>query len=143
MQKPGFQLVWKLKLNNDPRQLNGLTPPPLMDRYIGIKGFRALGFVGGSSDNIYAIDVDLGRIDWETHFTSKSPQKDGTLACPGGMTANTARALSAAFPAPPPPARGGGGGRGTPAKSPVRGPRDGNLTLPQISPPPAPPPAPL
>lgn len=133
MQKPGFQLVWKLKLNNDPRQLNGLTPPPLMDRYIGIKGFRALGFVGGSSDNIYAVDVDLGRIDWETHFTSKSPQKDGTLACPGGMTANTARALTAAFPSAPPPARGGGGGRGTPAKSAVGEPGEGSVILQEIA----------
>jgi outer membrane protein assembly factor BamB len=120
LQKPGFQMVWKLKLNNDPRQMNGLTPPPLMDRYIGIKGFRTLGFVGGSSDNIYAVDLDLGRTDWQTHFASSSSQKESTPTCPGGMTANTARSLSAAFPGQPQAGRGGGGGgRGTPAKSAV------------------------
>ena len=27
MQKPGFNFLWKLKLNNQPKQLNSLTPP--------------------------------------------------------------------------------------------------------------------
>ena len=134
LMKPGFALAWKLKLNNEPRQLNGLTPPPLLDRYIGIKGFRSLAFVGGSSDNIYAIDTDLGRADWQTHFTSGSPQKESTLTCPGGMTANTARSVAAAFPSAPAAGRGGGGGgRGTPAKSAVGEPGEGGVTLAEIA----------
>jgi outer membrane protein assembly factor BamB len=132
--KPGFQLAWKLKLNNEPRQLNGLTPPPLLDRYIGIKGFRSLAFVGGSSDNIYAIDTDLGRADWQTHFPSGASQKESTLTCPGGMTANTARSVSAAFPGAAPAFAGGGGrGRGTPAKSAVGEPGEGGVTVAEIA----------
>src|SRR3954466_759827 len=46
----GFALFWKMKLNNEPRQLNGLTAPTLMDRHIGIHGFRSFGFVTGSGD---------------------------------------------------------------------------------------------
>ena len=45
--KPGFTLVWKMKLSNEPKQLNGLMAPPLMDRHIGIHGFRSFAFVGG------------------------------------------------------------------------------------------------
>src|SRR5262245_50336107 len=63
MQKPGFQFLWKLKLKNEPRQLNSLTPPSLLELLIGYRGFRMLGFVGGSSDNIFAIDNDLGRME--------------------------------------------------------------------------------
>src|SRR3954449_3292052 len=57
MEKPGFAMVWKQKINNDARQLNSLTQAVLMDRYIGYRGFRALGYVGGSSDNIIALDT--------------------------------------------------------------------------------------
>ena len=70
MRKPGFQFLWKMKLKNQPRQLNSLTPPATLERLIGYRGFRMLGFVGGSSDNIFAIDTDLGRMEWEKRLTS-------------------------------------------------------------------------
>src|SRR5437870_13857763 len=69
MQKPGFQFLWKVKLNNEPRQSNSLTPSALLTGYIGYRGFRSLGFVGGSSDNVFALDTDLGRIEWQKHFS--------------------------------------------------------------------------
>ncbi|MCU1232905.1 MAG: Pyrrolo-quinoline quinone [Candidatus Solibacter sp.] len=125
----GFALFWKMKLNNEPRQLNGLTAPTLMDRHIGIHGFRAFGFVTGSGDNIYAIDTDLARIDWQKNFGGK-PLADASLTCPGGMTSGTARSIGAAFPAPQ---QGGGGrGRGTPAKSAVGQPGEGGVTIEEI-----------
>ena len=37
LSKPGFALFWKMKLNNEARQLNALMPPTLMDRHIGIR----------------------------------------------------------------------------------------------------------
>src|ERR1035441_10274720 len=97
------------------RQLNALFPPTLMDRHIGIHGFRSFAFVTGSGDNVYAVDTDLGRIDWQKTFGSK-PAADASLTCPGGMTTGTARSIGAAFPMAMPGGRGGGG-RGTPAKS--------------------------
>src|SRR5689334_8628734 len=45
MQKPGFALVWKVKLKNDPRGMAALSTPALLDRYIGYRGFRTLGFI--------------------------------------------------------------------------------------------------
>src|SRR5215468_3482289 len=50
MQKPGFKFLWKLKLENEAKQLNSLTEPVLLDRLIGYRGFESLAFVGGSSD---------------------------------------------------------------------------------------------
>ncbi len=129
LSKPGFALFWKMKFNNDARQLNNLMPPTLMDRHIGIHGFRSFGFVTGSGDNIYAVDTDLARIDWQKSFGGKAPA-DASLTCPGGMTTGATHALSAAFPAP---MQGGrGGGRATGAKSGVGEPGKGGITVAEL-----------
>src|SRR4051812_16745446 len=67
MSKPGFQFLWKLKVKNAPKQLNSLTPPATLERLIGYRGFRMMGFFAGSSDNIFTLDTDLGRMEWEKH----------------------------------------------------------------------------
>jgi len=121
MQKPGFQFLWKLQLNNS------LTQAVLMDRYIGYKGFRSLGFVGSSSDRVFAIDTDLARMEWEVPFTSGEPPPGGSPECPGGLTSALSRPTVAAMAAPP--GRLGGGGRGGPARSGVGSPEQGAVTL--------------
>src|SRR5436853_6967660 len=73
LSKPGFQFLWKLKVKNESKQLNSLTPPATLERLIGYRGFRMLGFFGGSSDNIFTLDTDLGRMEWEKHFSSTAP----------------------------------------------------------------------
>jgi hypothetical protein len=130
--KPGFQLLWKLKLDNKPRQLNSLAPPATLERLIGYRGFRMLGFVGGSSDAIFTIDTDLGRMEWEKRLVSTAPSQAGTLACPGGMTTGVARPTLAALP--PSSFGGGGGGRSTPARSDVGAPGQGAVTLALVRP---------
>jgi outer membrane protein assembly factor BamB len=126
LEKPGFRFLWKVKFNNDAVQLNSLTPAVLMDRYIGYRGFRSLAFVGGSSNAIYAVDTDLSRIEWQTGLPLPAPPA-GSPACPGGLTANIARATSAAYP--PSGTGGGGGGRGGPASSGVGEPGEGAVTI--------------
>ena len=140
MAKPGFQFLWKLKLKNPSRQLNSLSPPSTLERLIGYRGFRMLGFVGGSSDTIFTIDTDLGRMEWEKKLTTASAPT-GTLACPGGMTTSVVRPTLAAIPG----GGGGGGGfgRSTPAKSGVGEPGLGAVTLANVRPTPiGPPPGP-
>ncbi|HKQ92557.1 MAG TPA: hypothetical protein VJZ77_18000 [Blastocatellia bacterium] len=138
--KPGFQFLWKLKLDNKPRQLNSLAPPATLERLIGYRGFRMLGFVGGSSDAIFTIDTDLGRMEWERRLVTNAPSQAGTLACPGGMTTGVARPTMATIP--PSSFGGGGGGRSTPARSGVGEPGQGAVTLALVRPnPPGPPPA--
>ena len=61
-----------------------------------------------------AIDTDLGRIEWQKTLPG-APSKSGSLDCPGGMTANVANPVTAAFPTVP--GIGGGGGRNLVEKS--------------------------
>ena len=121
VEKPGaFQLLWKAKLDNQSRQLNSLTQPLLLNNIISYKGFKALAFIGGSADSVYAIDYDLNRPFWSRRLSAGAPAV-GTAQCPGGLTAIT-RAATPGTPtvpgrgglpaSPPAPARGGGGGGG-------------------------------
>jgi putative pyrroloquinoline-quinone binding quinoprotein len=111
LQKPGFQLLWKTKLENQPRQLESLTQPLLLSNIISYKGFKALAFVGGSSDNVYSIDYDLNKMFWKRHLNTLPPAA-GTIVCPGAMTTITrATPLGRTAPAPG-DGGGGGGGRG-------------------------------
>jgi outer membrane protein assembly factor BamB len=124
LQKPGFQFLWKVKLANDPKESTTLSPAALLTRYIGYRGFRSLGFIGGSGDRVFALDTDLGHIEWQ------KPIASATSTC--GMTANLARPVSAAFPGGG-GGRFGGGGRGGPAKSGVGAPDEGAVTLKEIA----------
>jgi outer membrane protein assembly factor BamB len=120
----GLKLMWKLKLDNQTRALHSLLAPLVVPAI-----YRNLVIVPGSSDNIYAIDADLGRIAWKRHFEyqSDTPQSSATWLCPGGITATPVAAVpgfgrGAAPPVVPgstparalsaPAAGGGGGGRG-------------------------------
>lgn len=134
MKKPGFEFIWKLDLAKKPRQLNSLTPPALIDFYIGYRGFRTLGFLSTSTDNVVGIDTDLARIEWEKSLPSGA---GSTVACPGGITSAVTRPTIIAYPPAP---TGRGAGRGNPAKSGVGEPFEGAVTLKRVvTPAPAPP----
>src|SRR5262245_39071876 len=131
--KPGaVQLLWKLKLKNTPHQLNNLTTPATLERLIGYRGFRMLGFVAGSDDTLFTIDTDLGRMEWEKRLNAAPGAKASTLSCPGGMTTGVVRPTVSVI------AGGGGGGfgpgRSTPAKSTVGEPWAGATTLSEARP---------
>jgi len=93
MQKPGFQFLWKVKLNNDARQNYSLSQAVEFPRYIGYRGFRSYAFFGGASNTTAAIDSDLGRVEWTHHFDVVPGQgaTAGTATCPGAMTAGVSR----------------------------------------------------
>ncbi|MDE3196003.1 MAG: PQQ-binding-like beta-propeller repeat protein [Acidobacteriota bacterium] len=125
----GFAVAWKVKLANPPRQENALFAPVMLDRYIGYRGFRSFAFIAGSSNNVFAIDTDLGRIEWQKHFPLTVPA--GNAACPGGITASFVELTSPAI------ASGdgrGGRGRGGPAKSGVGAPLEGAVTISEVRP---------
>jgi hypothetical protein len=131
-QPNAVQLLWKLKLKNTPRGLNSLTPPATLERLIGYRGFRMLGFIAGSDDNLFTIDTDLGRMEWEKHLNAAPGTQAPTLTCPGGMTTGVVRPTVSAIAAG---AGGGfGGGRTTPAKSTVGDPWAGATTLSEVRP---------
>jgi outer membrane protein assembly factor BamB len=113
----GFQLLWKLKLENEQKAMYSIFEPLIIGRLITNRGFKEMAFVAGSSDNIYAVDADLGRILWQRHFDHAAdvPQtQNPTWLCPGGLTATPV--------IPPPPTFGGRGGGGAPVAAGGRGP---------------------
>jgi hypothetical protein len=131
LEKPGFALAWKVKLENAPKQMNALTPSLVMTGYIGYRGFRSLGFVGGNSDKVFALDTDLGRLEWQKPVPGAAATPS-TAACPGGMTANVARPTGVAFPMAP--GQGGGrGGRTNAAKSTAGEPEQGAAILKELA----------
>jgi outer membrane protein assembly factor BamB len=88
-----FGLLWKLKVNNQPRQLNAFSQAVLVGNAMGYKGFRSLTVLAGASNTIFAIDNDFGVMYWEKHFDVAIPA-ESTAACPGGMTAAATRATN-------------------------------------------------
>ncbi|HEX9003408.1 MAG TPA: hypothetical protein VGB07_26100 [Blastocatellia bacterium] len=131
--KENFQFLWKMKVKNPPKGLNNLMPPSALDRLIGYRGFRMLGFFAGSSNNLITIDTDLGRLEWEKTLQVAPSSAPSTLACPGGMTTGVARPALFAIPNAP-TSDVMRGGRNTPAKSAVGEPGQGAVTLANVRP---------
>lgn len=86
-----MKLLWKTKLDNEPRQMHSLFPPLIIDRVNTSSGPRQIAIEAGVSDNIYAIDVATGGVIWKKHFSSSyTPppgSRPGGILCPGGITA--------------------------------------------------------
>ncbi len=45
----------------------------LLDRLIGYRGFKALAFLGGSADRVFAIDTDLNKPYWNVQLNYAAP----------------------------------------------------------------------
>src|SRR3954469_15518663 len=56
MQKPGFQFLWKVKLNNEAKGDYAVSQAVDFPRYIGYRGFRSYAFFGGASNTAVALD---------------------------------------------------------------------------------------
>jgi hypothetical protein len=111
-----FRFLWKATFENEAHGLESLTEPILEDRLIGYRGFKALAFLGGSADRLFAIDTDLGRPYWTTHLTyavTTGGVPAPTPDCPGGLLAAPSRRTALAHRT----FRSSGGGRGGRATS--------------------------
>jgi outer membrane protein assembly factor BamB len=106
MSKPGFELQWTSKLDNQRRGAYGLTQGVTAS---GVTLFVPTSLIAGSSNKLFMLDNDTGYVIWSRTFEGVLPAQ--TAACSGGVTAAPTRIVSgAAQPAtaapPPPPARG-------------------------------------
>ena len=63
-----MKLLWKIKLDNEPRQMHSLFPPLIVHRVNTPTGPREILIETGVSDNIYGIDVETGKLIWNKHF---------------------------------------------------------------------------
>ncbi len=86
----GLQLLWKVKLDNEPKQLNSLTTPVVVNPVYTNQGAETYVVVGGSSDNLYIVDADTGKVAWQKHFTNEAPPPagnsgTGSYFCPDAL----------------------------------------------------------
>ncbi len=116
-----LQLLWKWKVEPPPKGPRSIQPPALLGNLISYRGFKELAFTATSSDIVYAIDADLGKLFWQKHleYANLEPQSSASSwTCPGGLTAMPAlpppaprggpprTAVASVTPPTPPPARG-------------------------------------
>src|SRR5260370_26641748 len=121
LEKPGFQFLWKVKF------AGGLAAPVMLDRYIGYRGFRSLGFMGSGSNGVYAVDIDLGRIEWQKQLSPEVPRQSGSTGCAEAFIADVTRPATAEIPSASARPPGIGGRRGAPRRA-AGGPRQGAVT---------------
>jgi outer membrane protein assembly factor BamB len=86
-----LELKWKIKLDNAPKELTSLTAPIVVDQVKTIQGIKEYVVVGGSSDKLFAIDADTGRLAWQKAFTvvGDAVRKPNGL-CPFALNATPA-----------------------------------------------------
>src|SRR5581483_9866083 len=51
-----IKLLWKLKLDNEPRQMHNLFPPLIVEKVNTPNGVKQIAIETGVSDNLFAID---------------------------------------------------------------------------------------
>lgn len=84
-----LQLQWKLKLENQPKELNSLTAPVVLNPVYTNQGAETYLAVGGSSDNVFVVDADTGKLVWQKHFANAVPLppsvRAGYYFCPNAL----------------------------------------------------------
>jgi len=86
-----IKLLWKVKLDNEVRQMHSFLAPLIAGSVNTSRGPKEIVVVTGVSDNVYALDAANGELIWKKHFEYTAPQQSaargGGVLCPGGITA--------------------------------------------------------
>ncbi len=85
-----LKILWKIKLDNVPHEMHSLFPPLIADGVNTGQGPRQIAIEAGIADNIYALDVETGKLLWKKHFEYPPPPRSGRPGdplCPTGQTA--------------------------------------------------------
>ena len=81
-----FGLLWKLHLDNEPKELISLTAPVIVEDVYTSRGVKDVLVVAGSSDNLFAIDADAGTLLWKKTFSAEGkPKLEARWLCPNGL----------------------------------------------------------
>ena len=86
LSKAGFELQWKVKLDNPPRGTHGLAQGVTAN---GVTLFVPMSIVAGSSNTVYGLDNDTGYTVWRRQFDLPLPSP--TAGCAGGITSAATR----------------------------------------------------
>src|SRR5207248_1866280 len=85
-----IRLLWKIMLDNVPREMHSLLPALVVGRVDTREGPKEIVIVTGVSDNLYAIDAGRGVLLWKKRFDHAGvgdTTPHSGLMCPGGITA--------------------------------------------------------
>jgi hypothetical protein len=86
-----LELKWKTKLKNEFRVLSALTTPVVASAVQTINGLRNVVYVAGSTNSMFALDSQTGKLLWTREFKSfvlpHNIGYQGTFLCPNGITA--------------------------------------------------------
>ena len=72
-----LKLKWKLETGNQPRALHSLMPVLVIGQLSTPAGMKQVGIVSGISDNLYAFDVETGKVLWQKHWDYPAPAGRG------------------------------------------------------------------
>jgi outer membrane protein assembly factor BamB len=83
-----LELKWKAQVKNEPRSLTALTTPVVASDVVTAQGVKALIYVAGSADHLFALDAANGNLVWSINFeTHVLPKDEGMWLCPNGVNA--------------------------------------------------------
>ncbi len=87
-----MKLLWKTRLDNEPRQMHNLLPVLIASNVKTASGPKQIVLATGVTDNLYALDAETGAQIWKLRFESNwAPPATGGrgagILCPGGVTA--------------------------------------------------------
>ena len=74
-----IQMLWKVKTDNKTMGMQSFREPLIISGVKTAAGVQTLTIVAGSSNDVYAVDVDSGKIVWQKHlkWSSSKPQEAG------------------------------------------------------------------
>ena len=84
-----MKLLWKVKLESQPREMHNLFSPLIAERLTTPRGVREVAIVAGISDDLFGIDVASGELLWKKRYESTFAPTDRTVyhtLCLGGQT---------------------------------------------------------
>jgi outer membrane protein assembly factor BamB len=83
-----LRLEWNLHLANTSKELNSLTVPIITEQVFTSRGVKDIVVVAGSSDNLYAIDADSGKLLWQKKFQVEGAARQPPhWLCPNALNA--------------------------------------------------------
>jgi len=83
-----LKLEWKINIDNRPKELNSLTAPLVAGGVITPRGFMELVVVAGSSDVVFAVDADSGKLFWQRKLAAEgTPKSEPHWLCPNALNA--------------------------------------------------------
>jgi outer membrane protein assembly factor BamB len=83
-----LKLEWSVKLDSEPKALSNLTAPLVRASIATPKGVKDLVVVAGTSNKVFVIDGDTGKIFWEKTLSAQgTPERRDSWLCPNGLTA--------------------------------------------------------